>query len=149
MVFNLSVLELVFIGNARVFCAFTTRQVPPGKRKFEELLRLKGWSWHILTAPLLSKYFCHVTFLLWISHGQTGKFVINSHRDLLFVVFSVPTKRNENDWNPFLFSAAQRRLSFDSTSHRTGVISPTGKLEIIFFYRLWRKLWSFMGNRAQ
>ena len=62
MVFNLSVLELVFIGNARVFCAFTTRQASPGTRKFEELLRLKGWSQHILTAPLLSKYFCHVTF---------------------------------------------------------------------------------------
>ena len=104
MVFNLSVLELFFIGNARVFCAFTTRQASLGKRKFEELLRLKGWSWHILTAPLLSKYFCHVTFLLWISHGQTGKFVINSHRDSAFrVIFSANKKGTKKIETHFCF----------------------------------------------
>ena len=135
MVFNLSVLELVFIWNARVFCAFTTTQASPGKRKFEELLPLKGWTWHILTVPLPSKYCYHVTLLLWISHGQTGTIVFNSHRDSAFRSIFSANKQEQKWLTPiFIFLAAKRRLPFDSMIHRTRVIFPTGKLDIYLLF---------------
>ena len=147
MVFNLSVLELVFIWNARVFCAFTTTQASPGKRKFEELLPLKGWTWHILTVTLPSKYCYHVTLLLWISHGQTGTIVFNSHRDSAFRSIFSANKQEQKWLTPILFFWLPRE-GCHSTVWSIARELFSLLVNWTFINCLWRKLWLSMGNRA-